>query len=171
MFTSLSNSKVMLGCKAFRWSNRWNYFKHTHQFTPTIQTHHSSSKKKQRPTINHSSNHAPNKKSPTPKKAILACNKPQAWRLHLRGIVINTKHTNQPNCQYKLNAKQGYTSLMIKTPSITHSFTLNFSIFAKKKLRGAPITIIISNTSYHVKLLVGEFFKVWESSHVRLPPP
>ena len=141
-----------------------------HQFTPTTQTHHHSSKKRH-PTINYSSNHTPNQRSPTPEKAILALNKPQAWRLHPRGIVINTKHTNQPNCQYKLNAKQGYTSLMIKTPSITHSFTLNFSIFAKKKLRGAPITIIISNTSYHVKLLVGEFFKVWEPPHVQLPPP
>jgi len=110
-------------------------------------------------------------RSPTPEKAILTLNKPQAWRLHPRGIVINTKHTNQPNFQYKLNAKQGYTSLMIKTPSITHSFTLNFSIFAKEKLRGAPITIIISNASYHVKLLVGEFFKVWEPPHVQLPPP
>ena len=88
--------------------------------------------KKQHPTINYSSNHTPNQRSPTPKKAILALNKTQSWRLHPHEIVINTKHTNQPNCQYKLNAKQGYTSLTIKTPSITHSFTLNFSIFAKK---------------------------------------
>ena len=127
-------SMVMLGCKAFRWSNRWNYFKHTHQFTPTIQTRHPSSKKRH-PTINYSSNHTPIKRSPTPEKAILALNKSQAWRLHPCGIMINTKHTTQPNFQYKLNAKRGYTSLMIKTPSITHSFTLNFSIFAKKKLR------------------------------------
>ena len=131
MCTSLLKSKVMLGCKAFRWSNRWNYFKHTHQFTPTIQTHHSSSTK-QHPTINHSSNPTPNKKSPTPEKAILALNKPQTWRLHPRGVVINTEHTNQSNCQHKLNAKQVYTSLIKETPSITHSFTLNLACLQRK---------------------------------------
>ena len=128
-------SMIMLGCKAFRWFNHWKYFKHTHQFTPTTQTHHHSSKhssKKRHPTINYSSNHTPNQRSPTPEKVILALNKPQAWRLHPRGIVINTKHTNQSNCQHKLNAKQGYTSLIIKTTSITHSSTLNLACLQRK---------------------------------------
>ena len=57
---------------------------------------------------------------------------------------------------------------MINTPSIKHSYTLNFQhIIAMKKKRGRPTPTIVNNTTYHVKLSVGEFFAGYGSRRTR----
>ena len=48
---------------------------------------------------------------------------------------------------------------MINTPLIKHSYTLNFQHVAMKKIRGRPTRTIVNNTTYHVKLSVGEFLQ------------
>ena len=48
---------------------------------------------------------------------------------------------------------------MINIPSIEHSYTLNFQHIAKKNKRKTNTPMIMNNTTYHVKLSVGEFLQ------------
>ena len=88
--TNIHNSSTSL----FKQSTTYHHQSLIHSHTKSKSNHHKMS-----------TNLTLNQRSPIPEKAILALNKPWAWRLRPRGVVINTNTIQTPICQHQLNAK------------------------------------------------------------------